>query len=58
MLFVCLKPYLPPSASRVEYDSEESQGSEEEEDDDDDDEEDSFDPNSPLAEHSNSNSYR
>lgn len=57
MLFVCLKPYLPPSASRVEYDSEESQGSEDEEDDDED-EEDSFDPNSPLAEHSNSNSYR
>ncbi|XP_051758739.1 dmX-like protein 1 isoform X2 [Ctenopharyngodon idella] len=49
------KPYLPPSASRVEYDSEESQDSEDEEDDDD--EEDSFDPNSPLAEHSNSNSY-
>ncbi|XP_067270720.1 dmX-like protein 1 [Pseudorasbora parva] len=50
------KPYLPPSASRVEYDSEESQGSEDEEDDEED-EEDAFDPNSPLVEHSNSNSY-
>ncbi|XP_073674811.1 dmX-like protein 1 isoform X2 [Garra rufa] len=48
------KPYLPPSASRVEYDSEESQGSE---DDEDEDEDDSFDPNSPLTEHSNNNSY-
>lgn len=60
--FVCpaVKPYLPSSVSRVEYDSEESQGSEDEEEDDDDDEDDgdSFDPNSPLAEHSNNNSYR
>ncbi|XP_016409972.1 dmX-like protein 1, partial [Sinocyclocheilus rhinocerous] len=51
------KPYLPPSASRVEYDSEESQGSEEEEDEEDEDEGDSFDSDSPLAEHSNNNSY-
>ncbi|KAF4110433.1 hypothetical protein G5714_009685 [Onychostoma macrolepis] len=51
------KPYLPPSASRVEYDSEESQGSEEEDDEEDEDEGDSFDTNSPLAEHSNNNSY-
>ncbi|XP_039522136.1 dmX-like protein 1 isoform X1 [Pimephales promelas] len=49
------KPYLPPSASRVEYDSEESQGSEDE--DEDEDEGDCFDVSSPLAEHSNSNSY-
>ncbi|KAK2899244.1 hypothetical protein Q8A67_010662 [Cirrhinus molitorella] len=51
------KPYLPPSGSRVEYDSEESQGSEDEEDDEDEDDEDSFDPNSPLLEHCNNNSY-
>uniref|UniRef100_A0A672KKH7 Dmx like 1 n=1 Tax=Sinocyclocheilus grahami TaxID=75366 RepID=A0A672KKH7_SINGR len=44
------KPYLPPSASRVEYDSEESQ-------DEDEDEGDPFDSDSPLAEHSNNNSY-
>ncbi|XP_042617430.1 dmX-like protein 1 isoform X3 [Cyprinus carpio] len=48
------KPYLPPSASRVEYDSEESQGSEDEEDEEDEDE---GDPNSPQAEHSNNSSY-
>lgn len=44
------------SASGVEYDSEESQGSDEEEEEDD-----AFgdvDPNSPLQEHSNNNSYR
>lgn len=45
------QPFLPLSASRVEYDSEESQGSDEDEEDD-------FDPNSPLQEHSNNNSYR
>lgn len=47
-----VKPYVPPSASRVEYDSEESQGSE------DDDDEDAFDLNSPHDEHTNNNSYR
>lgn len=47
------KPYVPPSASRVEYDSEESQGSE----DEDDEHEDAFDLNSPHGEHSNNNSY-
>ncbi|XP_027023135.2 dmX-like protein 1 isoform X2 [Tachysurus fulvidraco] len=46
------KPFLPLSTSRVEYDSEESQGSDEDED-----EEDDFDPNSPMQEHSNNNSY-
>ncbi|XP_043103136.1 dmX-like protein 1 isoform X3 [Puntigrus tetrazona] len=51
------KPYLPSSASRVEYDSEESQGSEEEEEEEEEEDGDSFDPNSPLAEHSNNNSY-
>ncbi len=54
----CVKPYLPPSTSRVEYDSEESEGSEDEEDEEDEEEGDSFDPNSPLAEHSNNSSYR
>uniref|UniRef100_A0A8C7D6C8 Dmx like 1 n=1 Tax=Oncorhynchus kisutch TaxID=8019 RepID=A0A8C7D6C8_ONCKI len=51
------KPFLPPSESRVEYDSEESQGSQDE-DDDDEDEFGDFDPNSPSREHSNPNSYR
>ncbi|XP_029115252.1 dmX-like protein 1 isoform X2 [Scleropages formosus] len=46
------KPFLPPSESRVEYDSEESQGSEGEEE-----EEDIFDSNALLQEHSNPNSY-
>ncbi|KAJ7994355.1 hypothetical protein DPEC_G00265000 [Dallia pectoralis] len=50
------KPFLPPPLSKVEYDSEESQGSDNEEDDDDDDYKD-FDPNSPGREHSNPNSY-
>uniref|UniRef100_A0A8C7D4H2 Dmx like 1 n=1 Tax=Oncorhynchus kisutch TaxID=8019 RepID=A0A8C7D4H2_ONCKI len=50
------KPFLPPSESRVEYDSEESQGSQDE-DDDDEDEFGDFDPNSPSREHSNPNSY-
>uniref|UniRef100_A0A671UU96 Dmx like 1 n=1 Tax=Sparus aurata TaxID=8175 RepID=A0A671UU96_SPAAU len=50
------KPSLPPSESRIEYDSEESQGSEDEEDDDDEYEY-AFDPNSPQREHSNHNSY-
>ncbi|XP_055025061.2 dmX-like protein 1 isoform X2 [Misgurnus anguillicaudatus] len=47
------KPYLPPSDSRVEYDSEESQGSEDEEDEDGD----VCDANSQLDEHVNNNSY-
>ncbi|KAI3372724.1 hypothetical protein L3Q82_023186 [Scortum barcoo] len=52
------KPSLPPSESRIEYDSEESQGSQGEDEDDEDDEyEDVFDPNSPQREHSNHNSY-
>uniref|UniRef100_A0A8C7SCB6 Dmx like 1 n=1 Tax=Oncorhynchus mykiss TaxID=8022 RepID=A0A8C7SCB6_ONCMY len=51
------KPFLPPSESRVEYDSEESQGSQDEDDDDDEDEFGDFDPNSPSREHSNPNSY-
>uniref|UniRef100_A0A3P8TPI4 Dmx like 1 n=1 Tax=Amphiprion percula TaxID=161767 RepID=A0A3P8TPI4_AMPPE len=50
------KPPLPPSESRIEYDSEDSQGSQDE-DDDDDEYEDVFDPNSPQREHSNHNSY-
>ncbi|XP_047448756.1 dmX-like protein 1 [Mugil cephalus] len=50
------KPLLPPSESRIEYDSEESQGSQDE-DDDDNEYEDVFDPNSPQREHSNHNSY-
>uniref|UniRef100_A0A671L0G7 DmX-like protein 1 n=1 Tax=Sinocyclocheilus anshuiensis TaxID=1608454 RepID=A0A671L0G7_9TELE len=49
--YLIAKPYLPPSASRVEYDSEESQGSEDEEDDDE------GDPSSPLAEHSSNSSW-
>ncbi|KAM9810580.1 dmX-like protein 1 [Neosynchiropus ocellatus] len=51
------KPPLPPSENRVEYDSEESQGSQDEDEEDDDEYEDVFDPNSPLREHSNHNSY-
>ncbi|KAL0979806.1 hypothetical protein UPYG_G00189980 [Umbra pygmaea] len=47
------KPFLPPSLSRVEYDSEESQGSQDEEED----EYEDFDPHSPSREHSNPNSY-
>ncbi|KAM9858347.1 dmX-like protein 1 [Aulostomus maculatus] len=50
------KPLLPPSENRVEYDSEESQGSQDE-DEDDDEYEAIFDPNSPLREHTNHNSY-
>ncbi|XP_041643935.1 dmX-like protein 1 isoform X1 [Cheilinus undulatus] len=49
------KPLLPPSESRIEYDSEESEGSQDE--DEDDEFEDVFDPNSPQREHSNYNSY-
>nr|XP_014352268.1 PREDICTED: dmX-like protein 1 [Latimeria chalumnae] len=45
------KPFLQPSGSRVEYDSEESQGSEDEE------EEDTFVSDTQLQEHSNPNSY-
>ncbi|XP_065262879.1 dmX-like protein 1 isoform X5 [Emys orbicularis] len=43
------KPFLPTSQSRVEYDSEESQGSDDEDDD--------FTSDLHLQEHSNSNSY-
>lgn len=50
------KPFLPPSVSIVEYDSEESQGSDEEEEEEDA-FGDAFDSNSPLQEHSNNNSY-
>lgn len=49
------KPSLPPSESRIEYDSEESEGSQDE--DEEDEFEDVFDPNSPQREHSNHNSY-
>ncbi|XP_035514140.1 dmX-like protein 1 [Morone saxatilis] len=54
--YLIAKPSLPPSESRIEYDSEESQGSQDEEDDDNE-YEDVFDPNSPQREHSNHNSY-
>ncbi|KAJ8401631.1 hypothetical protein AAFF_G00379480 [Aldrovandia affinis] len=47
------KPFLPPSESRVEYDSEESQGSQ----DEDEDEYDVFDSDTPLREHVNPSSY-
>ncbi|KAG9355007.1 hypothetical protein JZ751_001720 [Albula glossodonta] len=47
------KPFLPPSESRVEYDSEESQGSQDEEEED----YDVFDTDTPLREHANPNSY-
>ncbi|XP_050650372.1 dmX-like protein 1 isoform X7 [Macaca thibetana thibetana] len=46
------KPFLPPSQSRAEYDSEESLGS-----DDDDDDDDVLASDFHLQEHSNSNSY-
>ncbi|KAH0501438.1 DmX-like protein 1 [Microtus ochrogaster] len=50
------KPFLPPSQSRVEYDSEESQESDE--DDDEDDNDDGTLPSDlHLQEHSNSNSF-
>uniref|UniRef100_A0A8C4IF75 Dmx like 1 n=1 Tax=Dicentrarchus labrax TaxID=13489 RepID=A0A8C4IF75_DICLA len=55
LFFLC--PSLPPSESRIEYDSEESQGSQDDEEEDDDEYEDLFDPNSPQREHSNHNSY-
>ncbi|XP_031425957.1 dmX-like protein 1 isoform X3 [Clupea harengus] len=48
------KPFLLPSESRFEYDSEESLGSE---DDDEDEYSDAFDSSSPQREHSNPNSY-
>ncbi|XP_055154737.1 dmX-like protein 1 isoform X7 [Symphalangus syndactylus] len=48
------KPFLPPSQSRAEYDSEESLGSD---DDDDDDDDDVLASDFHLQEHSNSNSY-
>ncbi|XP_075864419.1 dmX-like protein 1 isoform X2 [Microcebus murinus] len=47
------KPFLPPSQSRAEYDSEESLES----DDDDDDDDDVLASDFHLQEHSNSNSY-
>lgn len=50
------QPFLLPSESRLEYDSEESLGSEDEEDEDE--YSDAFDSSSPLREHSNHNSYR
>ncbi|TWW60634.1 DmX-like protein 1 [Takifugu flavidus] len=53
--YLITKPLLPPSESRIEYDSEESQSSQDE--DDDDEFEDPFDPNTPQREHSNHNSY-
>lgn len=58
LLFVPMpcQPFLLPSESRVEYDSEESLGSEDEEDEED--YSDAFDSGSPLKEHSNHNSYR
>ncbi|XP_067885987.1 dmX-like protein 1 isoform X2 [Heterodontus francisci] len=43
------KPFLPPAQSKIEYDSEESQGS--------DDEEDAFASDIQLQEHSNPNSF-
>uniref|UniRef100_A0A8C5FX38 Dmx like 1 n=1 Tax=Gadus morhua TaxID=8049 RepID=A0A8C5FX38_GADMO len=54
--YLIAKPHLPPSEEREEYDSEDSHNSQDE-DDDDEDYEDIFDPNSPLREHSNNNSY-
>ncbi|CAD7688003.1 unnamed protein product [Nyctereutes procyonoides] len=48
------KPFLPPSQSRAEYDSEESLESD---DDDDDDDDDVLASDFHLQEHSNSNSY-
>lgn len=50
------KPSMPPSENRIEYDSEESEGSQDE-DEDEEDYEYVFDPNSPQREHSNNNSY-
>ncbi|XP_062310924.1 dmX-like protein 1 isoform X2 [Osmerus eperlanus] len=55
--FFIAKPFLPPSESRVEYDSEESQDSQEEEDEEEEYDEDTFESSSPLREHSNHNSY-
>uniref|UniRef100_A0A3Q4BEA1 RAVE complex protein Rav1 C-terminal domain-containing protein n=1 Tax=Mola mola TaxID=94237 RepID=A0A3Q4BEA1_MOLML len=49
------KPLLPPSESRIEYDSEESQSSQDEEDGDE--YEDAFESNAPHREHLNHNSY-
>ncbi|CAG09601.1 unnamed protein product, partial [Tetraodon nigroviridis] len=53
--YLVTKPLLPPSESRIEYDSEESHSSQDE--DDDDDYTDAFDPHVPQREHSNHNSY-
>lgn len=49
------KPFLPPSQSRAEYDSEESLESDDEEEEDDDD---ALPSGLQLHEHSNSNSFR
>uniref|UniRef100_A0A5F8GCU3 Dmx like 1 n=1 Tax=Monodelphis domestica TaxID=13616 RepID=A0A5F8GCU3_MONDO len=51
------KPFLPPSQSRAEYDSEESQESGDDEDEDGDNE-DVLTSDYQLQEHANSNSYR
>ncbi|XP_037658150.1 dmX-like protein 1 isoform X5 [Choloepus didactylus] len=51
------KPFLPPSQSRAEYDSEESLESDDDDDDDDDDDVDVLASDFHLQEHSNSNSY-
>ncbi|XP_064153309.1 dmX-like protein 1 isoform X1 [Anguilla rostrata] len=50
------KPFVPPSESRVEYDSEESQGSEDE-DDEDEGEHGVLDSDTPVREHANPSSY-
>ncbi|XP_057644808.1 dmX-like protein 1 isoform X2 [Chionomys nivalis] len=50
------KPFLPPSQSRVEYDSEESQESDEDDDEDDNDDG-TLTSDLHLQEHSNSNSF-
>lgn len=55
---VCVfQPTLPPSESRTDYDSEDSQICQDEEDDEDE-YEDACEPNTPQKEHSNHNSYR
>ncbi|XP_061116820.1 dmX-like protein 1 isoform X2 [Conger conger] len=51
------KPFLPPSESRVEYDSEESQGSDEEDEEEEEDVGGSSDSDAPLREHANPSSY-
>lgn len=51
------KPFLPPSQSRAEYDSEESLESDDDDDDDDDNDDDTLPSDLQLHEHSNSNSF-